>query len=101
MSALNPTRPELMCDAQGRPYFLWDADLTLAKFCELLASADIDTQTYLIAKLMRQAKPDDVFTFVTLARIREHWPAIAAQLGNKREFWQWLLDAWEWRENAA
>jgi hypothetical protein len=101
MSALNPTHPDLMCDAHGRPYFLWDVDLTLAAFRQLLADADGETQMYMIAKLMRQAKPDDVFTFVTLARVRQHWPAIAPQLGNKREFWQWILDAWEPSRHAA
>lgn len=101
MSALNPTRAELLCDRQGRPYFLWDTDLTLARFRELLESADHDTQAYLIAKLMRQAKPDDVFAFTTLTRIREHWTAIVPQLGNKRAFWHWVLDSWRSTRDAV
>lgn len=102
MSALNPTPEKLLCDAQGRPYFLWgDTELTLAKFRGLLVSADADTRAYLIAKPMRQAKPDDVFTFVTLADLTQQWPAVEAQLGNKRAFWQWVLDTWQPRRDAA
>ena len=101
MSALNPTPANLLCDAQGRPYFLWDTDLTLAKFRGLLVSADADTRAYLIAKLMRQAKPDDVFTFVTLADLTQQWSAVETQLGHKRAFWQWVLDTWQPRRDAA
>ena len=39
MSALNPTRE--LCDAQNRPYFLWDCDMTLPEFVEKLKDPDI------------------------------------------------------------
>ena len=32
MSALNPTPARLLVDEKGRPYFLWDVDMTLAEF---------------------------------------------------------------------
>ncbi|MBL8800351.1 MAG: hypothetical protein JNN27_00025 [Planctomycetes bacterium] len=95
MSLLNPTPPERLVDAQGRPYFLWDMDLTLERFRELLATGDEATRLHLTAKLMRQAKPDDVFTFLSEAQIRERWPHIEAQLGRSRAFWAWLLAQWE------
>jgi hypothetical protein len=43
---------------------------------------------------MRQAKPDDVFTFVSLQDIRQLFPLSRRHLGQSREFWEWLLDAW-------
>jgi hypothetical protein len=43
---------------------------------------------------MRQAKPDDVFTFVTLAEIKSLFPLVARYLGRRREFWTWLLGRW-------
>lgn len=91
---LHPTPPEALLDAQGRPYFLWDCDLTLAQFVERLADPDPDVRAYFLAKLMRQAKPDDVFQFVTPAAIRELWPRAVRYLGHSRPFWTWLLDAW-------
>lgn len=95
MSALNRTPPEKMVDARGRPYFLWDVDMTLERFRELLRDPNRATRAYAIGKLMRQAKPDDVFTFVTTAEIREQWSLIEGYLGQTREFWRWLLATWQ------
>ncbi len=92
---LNPTPPERMIDAAGRPYFLWDCDMTLAEFRRRLASDKLDSRLYLIGKLMRQAKPDDVFTFVSPATIRRHWNQLQRYLGTTREFWSWLFASWE------
>ena len=95
MSTLNRTPLEIMLDPQGRPYFLWDVDMTLARFQELLREGDADVPAYLIGKLMRQAKPDDVFTFVSVREIREAWPRLEKYLGRTREFWRWLLATWQ------
>jgi hypothetical protein len=43
---------------------------------------------------MRQAKPDDVFTFVRPERIAEDWPHLQRYLGHTRPFWDWLLRTW-------
>ena len=48
-----------------------------------------------MGKLMRQAKPDDVFTFASPRQIRELWPLLERYLGKKREFWTWLFETWE------
>lgn len=95
MSLLNPTPRAAMLDALGRPYFLWDADMTLSRFEDLLRTGDRATRVYLIAKLMRQAKPDDVFEFVSLANIAELWPDLDRDLGTAESFWRWLLRSWQ------
>ncbi len=95
MSVLNPTRPERLVDSKGRPYFLWDEDITLAQFEALLCDPDPDVRAYFLGKLMRQAKPDDVFTFVTAHEIARVWPRIERHLGKSRAFWDWLLRTWE------
>lgn len=92
---LNPTPPELMVDDQRRPYFLWDSDMTLEEFREGLRSSNPEARAYLIGKLMRQAKPDDVFTFVSPREIRESWPLLVRYLGKTRDFWAWLFETWE------
>lgn len=94
MGLLNPTPAEHLVDAQGRPYFLWDVDMTLDRFREALRTGDDAQRAYLVGKLMRQAKPDDVFTFVSLAEIRELMPVARRHLGRSLAFWEWLLDAW-------
>lgn len=94
MAALNPTPAEKLTDQQGRPYFLWDADMTLDAFIEALRDPDRSVRGYLIGKLMRQAKPDDVFSFVGLDEIHELWEHVEPHLGRTRAFWTWLLERW-------
>lgn len=91
---LSFTPAERLTDGRGRPYFLWDSDLSLEQFKGALQDPDPEVRAYLVGKLMRQAKPDDVFLFVTPGAIRELWPRLTRYLGHSREFWTWLLDTW-------
>jgi hypothetical protein len=81
-------------DALGRPYFLWDCPWTDEELRALLRDSDDPTRAVLIAKVMRQAKPDDVFLYVTESEIRRLWALILPHLGTTRAFWSWLFDAW-------
>ena len=92
---LSPTSQDCLVDRQGRPYFLWDCELTLEQFRQGLENPDPEVRAYLVGKLMRQAKPDDVFLFVRPRAIRELWPRLTRYLGKTREFWTWLFEAWE------
>ena len=92
---LNPTPDHLLLDSQGRPYFLWDCDLTDQQFRDRLNNPDKRVRAYLLGKLMRQAKPDDVFRYTTTQRIREHWDLLLPYLGRTREFWTWIFERWE------
>jgi hypothetical protein len=91
---LAPTPPDQLLDARGRPYFLWDEDMTLDRLRASLHDRDPEVRAYYLGKLMRQAKPDDVFQFVTLREVREQLPLVERYLGRTREFWTWLLDRW-------
>jgi hypothetical protein len=91
---LNPTPRNHLTDDEGRPYFLWDCNLTLEQFERGLQDPDPEVRAYLVGKLMRQAKPDDVFLFVTPVVIRELWPRLIRYLGRSRDFWTWLFEAW-------
>ena len=44
--------------------------MSLVQFRELLLHGDPEVRTCLLGKLMRQAKPDDVFSFASVAEIR-------------------------------
>ncbi|MFY9341048.1 MAG: hypothetical protein WAT39_01070 [Planctomycetota bacterium] len=96
MPTLNPTPADRLVDAQGRPYFLWDVDMTRAQFEQHLRTGDRETRAYLVGKMMRQAKPDDVFTFVSRADILDLWPDLQMFLGRSKPFWEWLV--WEWKK---
>lgn len=84
-----------MVDAKGRPYFLWDTEMTLQRFEQLLLEGTRAERLYMVAKLMRQAKPDDVLTFVTAEQIAAQWDELQHDLGKTRDFWHWLLRAWK------
>ena len=92
---LNPTPRERLVDDRGRPYFLWDADMTLEAFEERLRDPDVEVRAYLLGKLMRQAKPDDVFGFASMDQIAELWPRLERYLGKSRPFWTFVLDWWK------
>jgi hypothetical protein len=92
---LSFTPPERLTDARDRPYFLWDCELTLDEFRKALADPDPEVRAYLVGKLMRQAKPDDVFLFVRPREIRALWPSLTRYLGRTREFWSWVEEALE------
>ncbi len=69
--------------------------MTLREFVDALSDPDPDVRAYYTGKLMRQAKPDDVFEFVTARTIRALWPRLERYLGQKRAFWTWIFDRWE------
>jgi hypothetical protein len=85
------TPPERFVDARGRPYFLWDVELTLADYRAKLASENPDEASYWLARALRDAKPDDVLELVDWPRIAELWPRAARFVGRRREFWIWWL----------
>lgn len=86
-----------MLDPQRRPYFLWDVDMTIDDFERAIAQPPSPERSYLIGKMMRQAKPDDVFQFLTLQEVADLWPSVERYLGKTRPFWDWLLGEWESR----
>lgn len=94
MAGPAPTPPDRLLDAQGRPYFLWDEDIRVEQFRERLRDPDPAVRAYYLGKLMRQAKPDDVFTFVTLREVEEQLAAVEPYLGRSRAFWLWILERW-------
>ncbi|MCU0865308.1 MAG: hypothetical protein MUC36_16115 [Planctomycetes bacterium] len=44
---------------------------------------------------MRQAKPDDVFTFARPEQIAALWPLLQRHLGRTLSMWRWLLETWK------
>jgi len=68
--------------------------MDLDTFRARLRDPDPEVRAYFLGKLMRQAKPDDVFSFVTLEQIAGQFDMIVRYLGRSLEFWRWLLGHW-------
>lgn len=101
MSVLAPTPPDRLVDARGRPYFLWDEDMTLDDFRTRLRDPDPQVRAYFLGKVMRQGKPDDVFSFVTLRELQAQFEAVEPYLGRTRPFWRWVLEQWRRPSDGA
>jgi len=92
---LAPTPRDRLVDPQGRPYFLWDMEMTLDEFERVVGDRTAAARPYLVGKMMRQAKPDDVLQFVSPQELADLWNDVERYLGKSREFWAWLLGEWE------
>jgi len=86
-----PTPASQLVDERGRPYFLWDVEMTLAEFEDALQSPDPEVRAYLVGKLMRQARAADVTRFVSMEEARALWPSLQRYLGRTREMWRQRL----------
>ena len=82
-------------DPEVRPWFLWDEDLTVAALRGILADPDHPRWTEIASKVMREARDDEVWTFLTPRVVATRYSAIAPRLGRRRAFWDYLLDAWK------
>lgn len=98
---LGETPSDKLIDAEGRPYFLWDCDLTMQQLRSELVGADPTTRAYWVGKVMRQAKPEDALALIPAAQMADQWDAVERHLGERRAFWTWLLTRWGLRCSAA
>ncbi len=77
------------------PYFLWDEPMTMAELREKLSTDSEPERMRLLGKIMREARDNDVWRFTTPKEVLLNWPKLSRYLGRRREFWKFLLDAWE------
>ncbi len=90
---LFPTPIADITDAQGRPTFLWDCDLTWEDLRARLSDPDPAVRGYWLGTVMRQAKPDDALQLASAAEMRAVWEQVSPYLGSRRPFWAWYLEA--------
>jgi hypothetical protein len=76
------------------PYFLWDRSITVAELRDVLANPAAPDRDALLALLLREARPDEVWAFVSPHVVAAEWPRLAPRLGARRAFWGWLLEEW-------
>ncbi len=79
----------------ARPYFLWDEDLSIAELQERLHGDDPQERLRLLAKLLREARDIDVWSFVTPQEVAEALPLVAGRLGRRLDFWEFLIRGWQ------
>ncbi|MBI1870051.1 MAG: hypothetical protein HYS07_02535 [Chlamydiae bacterium] len=78
-----------------RPYFLWDYDLGERDIKEILSLPDLSVQKrWLMARILTQARFDDVWSYLTLDQIREALPSLRLP-SNIRRRWEYALARWD------
>ncbi|MCE7937147.1 hypothetical protein DCC79_02625 [bacterium] len=99
------TKPETTRRVQGRrettpaegdtrPYFFWDRRITAADLREAIADRSHPEHVDLLAHLLREARPDEVWEYVSPEQVAAEWPRLAPRLGRRRAFWEWLIEGW-------
>lgn len=76
------------------PYFLWDDPMTVRQFREALQRDREPERLRLIAKLLREARDEDVWLFIRPQEVFDLRERLYPLLGRRRAFWQYLLEAW-------
>jgi hypothetical protein len=78
----------------GRPYFLWDVDVTEDELRERLRDPDPAIRAQWQARIMREAQYKLVWQYLSLSDILANWANIRRHLGRKRAYWDYLLEHW-------
>lgn len=86
-------------DLDAVPYFNWDAPVTNGEVRRALADGTEDDKVFWIARILREARYPDVWTYVSLRRdVLPRWERLRKQLGRQRPFWEFLIG--QWREHG-
>jgi len=94
MSAMGRPLGTNLHDATTRPWFVWDEDLSVQELHAILDDERHPRWVELAGKVMREARDDQVWLFLGVARVVARYAEIAPRLGRRRAFWDYLLEAW-------
>jgi hypothetical protein len=79
---------------RDRPWFLWDVEVSEAEFRRRLQHPDPTTRAQWQGRLLREARFEEIWRYVTLEDVLRDWTLIRRHLGRRRAFWDWLLEGW-------
>ena len=81
--------------AADKPDFLWDEPLSRDQLKQLMVSGSEEERVYYAAKILREARFDEVWEYLTPVFFDRHWDKLRTRLGRKKRFWQFLRDTWK------
>ncbi len=84
-------------DPEAVPYFLWDEPMTVRELRRRLNTASPPEKTRLLGKILREARDWEVWRFTTPEEVARQWPKLTKHLGQRRSFWEFLLNEW-WQQ---
>jgi len=77
-----------------RPNFLWDEPLTRDDLKKLLAGRNEEERVYYAAKILREARFEEVWDYLSPTFLAAHWERLRRRLGRKKRFWEFLYATW-------
>ena len=75
------------------PYFLWDYETTEADIRRILQDGSAVEKQWLIARILTSAKFDDVWKYLKVKDVAEHFPNLKMRPQIKAN-WQRALNVW-------
>ncbi len=76
------------------PYFMWDYGYTVGQIKDILAHGSEAERLWMMAKILRDARYEDVWKFITLEDFLKYRKALIPRLGRQRPFWEFLYSRW-------
>ena len=73
-----------------RPAFLWDEPLTRDDLEKLLASQNEEESLYYAAKILREARFEEVWNYLSPDFLAAHWEKLRWRLGRRKKFWEFF-----------
>jgi hypothetical protein len=83
-----------MYEGTDRPDFLWDEPLTRDELKKLLGSGNEEERLYYAAKILREARFEEVWDYLSPMFLASHWEKLRRRLGRKKRFWEFLYTTW-------
>lgn len=81
-----------------RPSFIWDYDLNEVQVREILSRSNTDQKKiWLVERILREARFDEVLRYLTLKEIQSVFPKIRANQKLKQR-WEYALQRWAHHE---
>ncbi len=75
--------------------FAWDRRLDAAELRRILADPAHPEYLDMAALLLREARPGNVWQFLTPATVAGLLAVLGPRLGRQRAFWTWLIQEWQ------
>jgi hypothetical protein len=84
-----------MSRGADRPDFLWDERLSSADLKKTLESGDESERLYYAAKVLREARFEEAWEYLSPGFLAAHWEDLRGKLGRRKEFWEFLYTTWQ------
>ena len=88
------TGPQISPPKRPSPYFLWDYNLNAQQILNLLHEGAPEDKAWLISRILNYARWDDIWRYVTVNDIHEHFDQLHFRRPQDRDLWAYALERW-------